>query len=72
MILNFCGLRKTILVKINKPPNKITVSNFKFILKSNINMQSIQNNNRNNAVKMANKVQDTSLFPKIALSGTKE
>jgi hypothetical protein len=70
--MNFAGLRKITLANINNPPNSITHINSIFIPNLNILEQKTDKKNKNIAVNMEKKVQATSLFPNIALSGTKE
>jgi len=47
-------------------------SSVAFILNSNINAHAPKKNNKNKVENEEYKVHATSLFPKIALSGTKE
>ena len=71
IFLNFNGCKKIFLTNKNKPPNSTIVTINKFT--SNLITFTYKPNNprRKALVKMERKVQATSLFPNIALSGTK-
>jgi len=72
ILLNFTGLRKIILAKIRRQLNKINIPiSEKCILILKVLMQKQNTPNIRKAEKEERKVQATSLFPNIALSGTK-
>ena len=71
ILLNFAGLRKMLLVNINPPPNSIMHINPTFISNLYILEQKTDKKDKNIAVNEEYNVQATSLFPNIALSGTK-
>jgi len=73
MFLNFSGLRKIILTKISRLLNKINIPiSEKCILILKVLIQKQNTPSIRKAEKEEKKVQETSFFPNIALSGTKE